>query len=279
MRMMVVGDTHGNAGAVEYKAKLAKHLGADRMMICGDFGLWPGYEGVKYLDDVNAIGHEYNQYVFALPGNHENHDQWEKWLDMGLPTSAGFTYVRDRLLFSPKVHNWKWGDKHYFICGGAVSIDKAWRKPGISWWENETFSEEDLSSVEKYKGPAIDYLFTHDCSDYTPWKTRLKPDPESVANRKRIDRAIAALRPRNHFHGHMHQSYDWLNTASHGKFETAFGTDDINWDGETVTHTFGLECDYDENSWGILDTERDRFFWPSDAIAAFDPMFAPLEKL
>ena len=278
VRMMVVGDTHGGIRHLEYKAKHAKALGADRMMVVGDFGMWPGWDGIKFLDDVNSLAREYDLHVFALPGNHEDHDQWDKWLNMGLPTSSGFTYVRDRLLISPKVHNWKWGDKRFFICGGAVSIDKGWRTEGKSWWKNETFSEENLASVEKYKGPAIDYLFTHDCSDYTVWRNRLKPDPDSQRNRNRIDRAIAALRPRMHFHGHMHDKYDWINTRSHGRFETAWGVDEADWNGAS-THTYGLECNSDDNSWVILDTgqnhkvgdevvvQEDAVYWPGKAFA------------
>lgn len=282
MRILVAGDTHGNAGAVEYKAKIAKRLGADRIFVVGDFGMWPGWEGVVYLDDVNAIAREYGINVFALPGNHEDHDQWNNWLNMGLPTSSGFTYVRDRLLISPKVHNWTWGGKkwkrRFFICGGAVSIDKQWRVEGRSWWKNETFSEGDLASVEKYAGPEIDYLFTHDCSDFTRFHERLKPDLDSQHNRQRIDKAINALRPRYHFHGHMHTRYEWINTRSHGLRDTAFGLDESEWNGAS-TKTYGLECDYDNNSWGILecgaDTDQpDGFYWPAQAVARFDPAFA-----
>lgn len=281
VRMMVVGDTHGGIRHLEYKAKICKTLGADRMLVVGDFGMWPGWDGVNFLDDVNDLAAEYNLNVFALPGNHEDHDQWNHWLNMGLPTSAGFTYIRNRLLISPKVHNWKWGNKRYFICGGAVSIDKARRVKGKSWWENETFSQEDLASVVKYKGPAIDYLFTHDCSDFTVWKHRLKPDFDSQMNRQRIDRAIAALRPRMHFHGHMHEKYDWINTRSHGLRDSAFGLDESEWNG-TSTHTYGLQCNSDGDSWLILDTgqehktksglvvQEDAVYWPGKAFAMLD---------
>lgn len=275
VRMMVVGDTHGGVHHLAYKAKYAQAMGCDRMLVVGDFGMWPGHEGVQFLDAVNDVAHDYNQNIFALPGNHEDHDQWNYWLNMGLPTSSGFTYIRDRLLISPKVHNWKWGDKRYFICGGAVSIDKAQRIEGKSWWKNETFSEEDLASVVKYQGPPVDYLFTHDCSDHTIWRNRLKPDHDSQRNRNRIDRAIAALRPRMHFHGHMHDKYDWINTRSHGKFETAWGVDETDWNGAS-THTYGLECNSDPNSWVILDTGQthktkdglvvveDKVYWPDE---------------
>lgn len=276
VRMMVVGDTHGGIQHIAYKARMAQEFGCDRMLIVGDFGMWPGHDGVAFLDAVNMAAHEYNQYVFALPGNHEDHVQWDKWLDMGLPTSSGFTYIRDRLLISPKVHNWKWGARRFFICGGAVSIDKRQRTPGKSWWENETFSQDDLASVVKYKGPEIDYLFTHDCSDHTIWRNRLKPDFESQMNRQRIDKAIAALRPRMHFHGHMHDKYDWVNTRSHGLRQTAFGLDESEWNGAS-THTYGLECNSDRNSWVILDTGEfnkkgelvhpDKVYWPGEAMA------------
>lgn len=271
MKILVVGDTHGHAGAIEQKAQCAKYLDATHILIVGDFGLWPGHDGVKFLDDVNSIAREYDTHIFALPGNHENHDMWNKFLDMGLPTSSGFTYVRDRLLFSPKVHNWKWGNKRFYICGGAVSIDKQWRTEGHSWWPNETFSYNDLASVKKYQGPPVDYLFTHDCSDHTPWKERLKPDLESQDNRRRIDIAIKTLRPKMHFHGHMHTKYDWINTKSHGLRDSAFGLDESEWNGHS-THTYGLECDYENNSWLLLDTNfnengEDRVFWPNEADA------------
>lgn len=274
MRIMVVGDTHGDKDAIEYKAKFAQALGVTHMLIVGDFGLWVGFEGVKFLDDVNEIARKYNIHVFALPGNHENHDLWTHLLNIGLPTSSGFTYVRDRLLLSPKVHNWKWGKKRFFICGGAVSIDKQWRIPGKSWWDNEEFTHEDLRSVERYKGPPIDFLFTHDCSDYTQFKNRIKPDFESQQNRQRIDRAIKVLRPAFHFHGHMHDRYEWVNTRSHGQKVTAFGTDDSEWNGH-ATKTYGLECNHDKNSWVILDTgsdnkkpdEEPKVYWPGKAFA------------
>lgn len=277
VRMMVVGDTHGGANYVASKASVARDLGCDRMLVVGDFGMWPGWDGVAYLDAVNDIAHEFNQHIFALPGNHEDHVQWNFWLNMGLPTSSGFTYIRDRLLISPKINFWKWGDKRYAITGGAVSIDKGYRIEGKSWWRDEEFTDENLKSVLKYGGPKIDYLFSHDCSDNTPWRSRLKPDLESQLNRQRIDKAINHLQPRLHFHGHMHTKYDWINTASHGLRQTAFGIDESDWNGAS-THTYGLECNGDKDSWVILDTGQqykvdgetryhDEFvYWPNEAF-------------
>lgn len=267
---MIVGDTHGNTRVLEVKINLAKRLGVERLMVVGDFGLWPGHEGVRFLDDVNHYAREEDIFVYALPGNHEDHDQWEWWVNGPMAKDkAGFTYARSNILLSPKVHNWKWDKKRFSIAGGAVSIDRQYRIAGKSYWPNETLSEEDLAPIEKYQGPEIDYLFTHDASDYTPWGFSLVPDPESQANRRRLDRAIKALRPRMQFHGHMHRQYEWINRRSHGRYESALGVDDSDYNGAS-THTFGLECDSEIFSWGILDTSEDRFYWPNQAMLRYD---------
>ncbi len=257
--MLIVGDTHGVNNYVYAKARIAKAMGIDRMIIVGDFGMWPGVEGVAFLDDCNEAANEFDLKIYALPGNHEDHDQWDWWLNSKMPKSpSGFTHVRERVLISPKVHNWNWAGKRFFICGGAVSIDRKWRTEGKSYWPNETFSEDNLASVQKYKGPAIDYLFSHDCSNYTPWGFKLVPDSDSQENRHRIDKAIQALRPKMQFHGHMHAKYDWENFYN---------------DAEYSTKTFGLDCNSEPDSWGVLDTSDDVFYWPAEAVMHFDPAF------
>lgn len=258
MRILVCGDTHGHSRVVKYKLDIAKRLGATHILVVGDFGVWPGIGGVQFLDEINAHALFLDIKIYALPGNHEDHDQWEWWLNSNIPKdNQGFTYIRSNVLISPKVHNWKWDHKRFFIAGGAVSIDKQRRIKGKDWWSNEVLSDSEFASIQKYQGPAIDYLFTHDCSDFTPWGFHLDPDPASQAHRQRIDQVIRTVRPRMQFHGHMHHKYDWINTASHY--------------GNKETLTYGLDCDSESNSWGVLDTERDRFFWPLQADAAFSP--------
>lgn len=269
MRIMIAGDTHGNSRVVRNKAREAHAMGCDTIFIVGDFGLWPGVDGVNYLDDVNAAAREYNLRIIALPGNHEDHDQWKKWFEGIVPLDKhGFAYVRSNVLLTPKVQSFKFGKKRFFVAGGAVSIDKQWRIEGKSWWKNEEFTEDNLRSVESYNGPPIDFLLTHDCSDFTHFGFTLKVDPESQANRQRIDRAINVLRPAYHFHGHMHQKYEWTNTMSHGLRDSAFGHDESEWNGYG-TKTYGLDCDGEANSFVVLDTGANNdemtVSWPDEA--------------
>lgn len=259
MKLLIAGDTHGEDRYVYGKAKVAKRLGCAKMVIVGDWGMWPGLGGIRFIDHCQQIADEFDIQIYALPGNHEDHDQWEWWLNSDMPKDkAGFTHVRESVLISPKVHNWKWNNKRFFICGGAVSIDRQWRTEGKSYWRNETFSEANLFSVEKYKGPAIDYLFTHDASNYTPWGFQLVADPDSQENRHRIDQAIRVLQPRWQFHGHMHHKYDWENYYNNAEYPT---------------RTIGLDCNGEPDSWGVLDTNDDTFHWPNEAILKYDPAF------
>ena len=265
MKIMIAGDTHGHDFILRRKAEIARDLNINLIFVVGDFGLWPGPEGVKFLDAVQRAAEDFSVSIVALPGNHEDHDQWEKWLDFAPKSKRGnFSMVRSRVALTPKVHPFKIGGKRFYVCGGAVSIDRAWRKPGKSWWPNETFSPEDLASVQKYKGPPVDYLLTHDAPDYTPWGFNLVPDPLSKNNRERIDEAIKVLRPGMHFHGHMHRKYEWDNYESHGSHSTAWGVDESEWNGH-ITKTYGLECDGEDYSWGVLDTKTDEFMWSLDA--------------
>jgi hypothetical protein len=51
----------------------------------------------------------------------------------------------------------------FLVLGGALSIDQEFRKKGISWWENEYWSEEEKEDVIKLlKGNArFDYVLSH----------------------------------------------------------------------------------------------------------------------
>jgi hypothetical protein len=116
----------------------------------------------------------------------------------------------------------------------------------MSWWPQEQITDAEIAGV---RGPA-DYLFTHDCSNATPWRERLKPDFESQIHRQRIDTVLQEAKPKMHFHGHMHTKYDWHNRVG----------------GDKWTHTFGLDMDGEFYCYGILDLETDTFAWRGNDV-------------
>lgn len=269
IKIMLAGDTHGEFPNVKHKIDLAKKIGdIQRIVILGDFGLWWGFDAVKFLDEINDYAKAKNVQVFAIPGNHENYEWWESIIDNAPATSHGWAYVRTHVLLSPRVHEFRWNNKQFVVAGGAVSIDKDWReeyrrqKGKRIWSPREQLTDAEVEELENWtRGPnsrPVDYLLTHDCSDFTPWKSRIKPDIDSQIHRQRIDRVIRAVKPKYHFHGHMHERYEWLNTQN----TDAFGATP-----EVEVMTYGLECNLDPDSWGVLDLVTDEFKWPRDLLA------------
>lgn len=279
IKIMIVGDTHGYTKCMTSKLYEAGKHKIQHVLVVGDFGLWTHEAvGQEFLDEVQEAARINNLSVYAIGGNHENWDHWE-WAIDNLPKAKGFAMIRRRILLAPKAHRWHWAGKTFYGAGGAVSIDKDWRLamergdkawvdesgrpprargPRTMYWPNEQLTDEDISQLETWsKDEKADYLFTHDCSNYTPFYGRLKPDIDSELHRKKMDRVIAALEPRFHFHGHMHTKYDWQNSLSHG----FYSPDEP---GAISTQTYGLECNNDQFSWGILDTDNDGFVWGAD---------------
>jgi hypothetical protein len=267
MKVMVIGDTHGNTRSILPKIELAGELGIQKILQVGDFGLWDHFfDGVVYLDAIQTAAEDNNLTVHAIGGNHENWDHWN-WYVENLPTSHRWAMLRSRIAIAPRFHWWKWDNKYFTGIGGAVSVDREWRlqKEADShdgpkgryakgtgartlYWPNEQFTDEDVHKVRMHDRPT-DYLITHDCSNNTPWYRRLKADADSQEHRRRIDEVLKMTKPKLHFHGHMHTKYDWLNFVGESNGEPIY------------VQTYGLENDSEFYSWGILDTQTDKFSW------------------
>jgi len=292
MKIMVVGDTHGYNNALLPKLDIAGKLRIQHVIVVGDFGLWDHLaEGHEFLDAAQSYADANQLSVYAVGGNHENWDHWN-WYIKHMPTHKGFAMVRRRVLLIPKVHSWTWAKQTFVVAGGAVSVDREerleretgrtkmgapaynpfngrpYRATGLrtQWWPDEQLTDADVATVDKMNVKA-DYLFTHDCSDFTNFHTRLKPDIDSQHHRQRIDKVIAAVKPDFHFHGHMHTKYEWKNTRSHGLRESSFGNDETDWNGH-ATATYGLECNSDKWSWGVLDTDNRQFTWGPHVLSS-----------
>jgi hypothetical protein len=263
-----MGDPHGNTRSIRPKINMAQALGIQKVLVVGDFGLWTHtFDGQVYLDEIQEAASRAQLTVYAIGGNHENWDHWEFAVN-NYPTSKGFAMVRSRIALAPKAHQWVWNNKQFVGAGGAVSVDRQWReemeqgryrdpitgrlKPatgkGTLFWPNEQLTDADVQKI-RMMGVTADYLFTHDCSNRTPWKDRLKPDVDSERHRRRIDEVLRITSPKMHWHGHMHERYDWVNLAGEK-------------DGKPIyVQTYGMERDADYFSWGILDTNTDKFYW------------------
>lgn len=266
----MVGDLHGNVKSTTTVLNEMGKRKISHVIVLGDFGLWGGHEGHIFLDACQSLAEKNKMSLFAIPGNHENYDILERYQE-SYPTHKGFTYLRSRVLMCGKVNHFTLANKRFVVAGGAVSIDREWRlakeRGGIwsnewgredlghgtgsrtLWWPQEQLTDKEELAVISGAEQPVDYLLTHDASDSTPWKNRLKPDRDSQVHRARIDRIVKAVKPKMHFHGHFHEKYDWINEG-------------YDWS----VQTYGLECNADWNSWGILDTETDEFAFRGEGM-------------
>lgn len=261
IKIMIVGDTHGEAEVVRNKIDYAKlEGGIERIVVLGDFGLWWGYDGLMFIQDINDYARVKNIQIFAIPGNHENYEWWNSVVEHSPAKAHGWAYIASNVLLSPRVHDFVWGGKQFVVAGGAVSVDREFReeyrrKKGKRIWSpDEQLSETEVDGLLATRfanGAHVDYLLTHDASNRTPFKNRLKPDIDSMIHRQRIDKVLAAVKPDYHFHGHFHERYEWDNPV--------YGDDSVHY-----VQTRGLECNNAYDSWGVLDLKTDEFLWASD---------------
>lgn len=262
-KVMVLGDVHGNTNFATAAVRGSKVLGIKRIVQLGDFGLWDHQkDGVKFLDTLNESLRHNGVKMYVVGGNHENWDRWNWYTEHNPKDFHGFTYLRSHIRIAPKVFSWTWDGKKCLMVGGAVSIDKAWRRKDVSWWPNEVLTWDEVESAMQFSG--VDYMFTHDCSNMTPWKTRLKPDLDSQIHRQQMDKVLRSVKPKMHFHGHMHERYEWENMVGDHNGNSVF------------TSTYGLECDGMYNSWGVLDIDTGEFNWRGKVAKVGWPNREPL---
>lgn len=158
----ITGDTHGNLGRV-YNYCHLKHppiTSEDYFMVCGDFGmLWDVMPTRDTFPDLPCP-------VLFVDGNHENFD-----LLRALPRKemfggkVGVVEVDGQEVAYHLLRGcvYKIQGKTFFTMGGGVSIDKARRIEGASWWREEVPStlEGQRALYHAENVGEVDYVVTH----------------------------------------------------------------------------------------------------------------------
>lgn len=239
---MMLGDTHGSAGTIRVACQLAAEYECTKIVQVGDFGIgdW-GIEGTNelFIEDVSKSSAEFGVPIHFIDGNHEDHD-WLDSLDRGEANDDGHIPLSEHLFYIPRASLWEWDDKTWLAMGGAYSIDRAYRKEGVSWWPQERPSYSELvGAVDTVGDEPVHFLLTHDAMAETPWPRKLLPIEESLQVRHDISGLVKATSPRMMFHGHYHMRLDWTYEHDSGR----------------LTEVHGLDCDGYPGSMGVLDTD------------------------
>ena len=159
----ITGDTHGfnDIDKIALKKTLASLTENDYLLITGDFGgIWDG--GTHDEDILDYYSRKPYTTLFA-DGNHENFyllnsfpvEQWN---------GGKIHRVTDKVFHLMRGQIFNIENMSIFTFGGALSIDKAYRTLGESWWPEEEPSEEEcmkaMENLEKHDF-IVDYIVTH----------------------------------------------------------------------------------------------------------------------
>ena len=100
-----------------------------------------------------------------------------------------------------------------FFVGGANSIDKAWRIPGSSWWEDEELSYTQFQNViDLYNKIKPRVVVTHDCPKTVQMFLVSHHDENSVTNMA-LQRMLEDHQPDVWIFGHHHK---WFHNRIYG---------------------------------------------------------------
>lgn len=244
LRVALAGDWHGNLphaiGSIERLAR----SGVRTILHLGDFGLWPGEAGAKYIRRVTQACDEHDLTILVTDGNHEDHARLAL-----IEPFDGVRWISDRIGFHVRGHRWQWAETTFASLGGAPSVNRDDLVDGVSWWPAEQITHLDLAKT--IAGGPVDVLLTHDAPEPSTKAVDdvLRHNPQgwprealeyAEVGRTRLSLAFLTLQPRLLVHGHHH-------VVDRATVRVPAGTRD--------SHVVSLGCDGMGGNLAILDID------------------------
>lgn len=206
MKVLFLGDTHGNIRWLNAIYETAAGNGIDRIFVVGDFGYWEHEEeGIAFLDVLQELAVESGIDLYWLDGNHENHRLLrEKYTERN---EEGFIPIRENIFYAPRGQRWTWDGVRFLALGGAASIDKAYRTEGISWWPEEELTQAEIDPILANDEP-VDIMLTHDKPLFADPKWGRPVFEFLLPNQEKIQQVMDVVKPTLLIHGHLHYRYN-----------------------------------------------------------------------
>lgn len=159
--IFVTGDTHGDISW--FKNPRLKKLGEkDTLIVCGDFGfLWDKSE--KQKKNLETLKSKKYTICF-VDGAHENFDILNSYTPYRWKGGNAHK-IADNIFHLMRGEVFTLEEKTFFVMGGGESDDRDMRDPGISWWEEEMPSAEEIKNAEdnlKFNDFKVNYILTYE---------------------------------------------------------------------------------------------------------------------
>lgn len=166
----LTGDTHGGYDSQKlYKRNFKEGWELTRndyLIILGDFGYIFDYRGQNkeeryHLNELNKKPWT----TLFLDGNHENHKRLMEEYPVTENWNGGkVQFIRENIIHLMRGNVYRIDGMKLFVMGGALSIDKLYRTPYVSWWPEEIPSKKEMDyGLEQLEqnGNQVDYVLTH----------------------------------------------------------------------------------------------------------------------
>lgn len=164
----VTGDKHGKINTetdfMTSNFKDGKNLTKnDYVIVLGDFGwLWRNPPLKQEIDTLKYVADK-NWTTLVIDGNHENFELLNKIPETDMfGDKVGVVY--DGIYHLKRGRVYEIDGFKCFTCGGAASVDKRLRTPGLDWWNEEIPSMKEMNlafkNLEKHDWKT-DYVFSH----------------------------------------------------------------------------------------------------------------------
>jgi Icc-related predicted phosphoesterase len=204
-KILFVGDLHGDGDRAERIIEIAKNNSCAEIIQVGDWGfIWPRSNTHK---ELSLLLQKADMSMRFCDGNHDVHPVLRSFKE---DTEEN---VEPKLTYQFRGSKAVIGGLSIVFLGGAPSIDKDWRKPGVSWWEEEEITKADIEKCMRHKYTHVDVLVTHDAPERVPGIKETSNagfNYRSDSSTNSIASVIRALRPEYNIHGHYHHRYSKL---------------------------------------------------------------------
>lgn len=222
----LIGDIHGEFDKLAYKIINDARLKNCYLVVLGDCGF--GFDIIederKHLEKLEYVCARCHVMLGFIRGNHDNPVYWfsnDIQNRLGIKKLRHIQFLQDNTFIATNLtENAHY--EYYYVLGGALSVDRYWRKPNESWWKGETINFDEgafnkLCNSLKIKKDGIRAILSHTgikphACEYTPrfiieLYDKDKTLREDINNESlEIKRILSIIKPQAIYYGHWHVS-------------------------------------------------------------------------
>ncbi|MBC7593926.1 MAG: metallophosphoesterase, partial [Kineosporiaceae bacterium] len=143
-RVAIAGDWHGSISwAQSVIPRIHREApDVDTIFHVGDFGLYPEAHSKGFLAAIDFWCKAANiRRVYVCPGNHEHWGELTKRFDAQPGQAVQLSSV---VWVLPRGYRFTVSGKEWMSFGGAASLDREFRTPGVTWWPGGVATNADV---------------------------------------------------------------------------------------------------------------------------------------